>query len=349
VTAPDVTPLTAAPGEAALAATAVRIAGDPRYGEWSRTTTLGGLFVLAIVVAAFAGFFSLLIALALDGAMAFEATAGNVVMLAVALGFVAIIFATLVWLILRRVLSKRRLSTLVQLEAFAAANALQFSPSDKNVHYSGPLWHGPTWLLDHLSPSADSDTDYGTIGRAGSSGVVSSTGIGYVAIRLPRRLPHLVLRRGRGFGIVGEGPELDLEGDFARHFSLRVPAGYERDAVYLLTPDVMAVLIDHARKLTVEVVDDWLFVYSRPHDLTDPVTHERVHRLIDVVGAQFRDQASAYRDERVTRDLRQPLSVNRVAPAGRRLPPAIWIPGVIFALAIATSPFWGVIVDWLSG
>ncbi len=54
----------------------------------------------------------------------------------------------------------------------------------------------------------------------------------------------------------GDGPELELEGDFGKHFELHVPAGYERDALYVLTPDVMQVLIDEAADRRVEIVDD---------------------------------------------------------------------------------------------
>ena len=45
-----------------------------------------------------------------------------------------------------------------------------------------------------------------------------------------------------------------LEGDFDRHFTLYAPDGYGRDALYLLTPDLMSRLIDSARAFDVSLL-----------------------------------------------------------------------------------------------
>ncbi len=80
------------------------------------------------------------------------------------------------------------------------------------------------------------------------------------------RLPHIVLDPPRAtasvLGLWERGQHLSLEGDFDRYFRLYCPTGYERDALYLFTPDVMARFIDSAATLEVEIVDDWLFLYS---------------------------------------------------------------------------------------
>jgi hypothetical protein len=75
----------------------------------------------------------------------------------------------------------------------------------------------------------------------------------YVAVTLPEPLPHVVLdaRANDGHGrdlpaTVRRGQRLSLEGDFDRSFRLYVPDDYERDALFLLTPDVMAALVDDA-------------------------------------------------------------------------------------------------------
>ncbi len=93
---------------------------------------------------------------------------------------------------------------------------------------------------------------------------------GYIAIRLAVPLPHIVLDATANDGLFGSNlpaswgraQRLSLEGDFDRHFRLFCPQGYERDALYLFTPDVMARLIDTASVLDVEIVDDWLLLYS---------------------------------------------------------------------------------------
>lgn len=73
---------------------------------------------------------------------------------------------------------------------------------------------------------------------------------------------------------------LSLEGDFDRHFALYCPAGSERDALYLFTPDILALLIDRVRGLDVEVVGDRLLLTS----FDDVVTRDP-ERWRDVIEA----------------------------------------------------------------
>ena len=76
---------------------------------------------------------------------------------------------------------------------------------------------------------------------------------------------------------------LSLEGDFDDYFTLYCPETYERDALYLFTPDVMARLIDRVRGFDVEIIDDWLFFTSSRDVVTlDP---DRWQGLFDAVGA----------------------------------------------------------------
>ncbi|GAA1328325.1 hypothetical protein ACFSWE_11195 [Leucobacter albus] len=93
---------------------------------------------------------------------------------------------------------------------------------------------------------------------------------GYAEFRLPTRLPHLLLIRTGSLapGLLAKrrpapGQRLPLEGDFHRSFTVYCPSGYERDALYLLTPDVMAALVDGAQGFDVEIVDDRLLLRTR--------------------------------------------------------------------------------------
>ncbi|GHF22203.1 hypothetical protein [Pseudolysinimonas yzui] len=141
---------------------------------------------------------------------------------------------------------------------------------------------------------------------------------GYVGIRLPRALPHFVVdahANGSSLPIpLDRKQRVSLEGDFDEHFALYAPAGYERDALYLFTPDVMALLIDETGDLDVEVVGDRLTIYS-PHlfDLRDPAVWERLEQIVRVLGAKAIDQAENYSDPRAAG------TDSNVAPAGRRL------------------------------
>ncbi|WP_411719629.1 hypothetical protein [Mycetocola sp.] len=155
---------------------------------------------------------------------------------------------------------------------------------------------------------------------------------GYLALQLDRRLPHMVLDARSNnllFGSnlprrFGKDSVLSLEGDFDRHFTLYCPPEYGRDALYVFTPDLMALLIDESSAFDVEIVDDWMFVYStQPFDLVQPAVWQRLDRIVDTVGSKTLCQTARYADERVS-DPR----LNIVAPQGRRLRRGI-APGAI--------------------
>jgi hypothetical protein len=134
---------------------------------------------------------------------------------------------------------------------------------------------------------------------------------GYVAIKLDVPLPHIVLDALGNNGLFGASnlpasfdadQRLSLEGDFDRYFTLSCPRGYERDALYLFTPDIMARFIDNAAALDVEIVDDWLFLYAkRDFSTLDPATWAW---LFSVVGALLDKLAqwSRWRDDHLVAD-----------------------------------------------
>ncbi len=92
---------------------------------------------------------------------------------------------------------------------------------------------------------------------------------------------------------------LSLEGDFDQHFALYCPTGYERDALYLFTPDVMARFIDNAAALDVEIVDDRLFLYARRELSTlDPAVWQWIFGTVDAIDEKL-GQWARWRDERL--------------------------------------------------
>ncbi len=174
---------------------------------------------------------------------------------------------------------------------------------------------------------------------------VQSRTIGYLAIRLARRLPHLLLdATSNGHELMrrpSRDQRLSLEGDFDRHFELYAPRGYERDALYVFAPDLMALLIDEAGDLDVEVRDDRMIVL-RPggFDLTDPATWERFERIRATVGRKAQQQTDRYVDDRgapPTLTLEARVGPGVVAPEGRRLrgrlPRIAWI-GIAIGVAV---------------
>ena len=130
---------------------------------------------------------------------------------------------------------------------------------------------------------------------------------GYVAVKLDVPLPNIVLDATSNNSFLGSNlpsafdrkQRLSLEGDFDRHFALYCPVGYERDALYLFTPDIMARFIDHAAALDVEIVDDWLFLYGqRAFSTLDPATWAWLFSVVGALLDKFA-QWARWRDERL--------------------------------------------------
>ena len=169
-----------------------------------------------------------------------------------------------------------------------------------------------------------------------------------MALQLDRALPHMVLDSTANNGIFGSNlpatfnkdQVLHLEGDFDKHFTLYCPKEYERDALYVFTPDLMALLIDAvsiqaSSPFDVEIIDKWMFVYSSAaFDLRQPALHQRLLGIVDTVGAKTLSQTDRYRDERVG-----DFTANIVAPQGQRLKRGVSV-GAIIALVVFVV-LWG--------
>ena len=167
---------------------------------------------------------------------------------------------------------------------------------------------------------------------------------GYIMIQLERNLPHIVLDsqsdNARIFGMnlsdlpvnFDKNQRLSLEGDFDKYFSLYAPEEYKRDALYIFSPDLMALFIDESSPFDAEIIDNKLYIYSNSvFNLQDQKTLERIFRIIYLVGGKTLSQTDKYADERVGNRLS-----NTIAEPGRRLktkiPPIIKIFIIIFIL-----------------
>lgn len=148
---------------------------------------------------------------------------------------------------------------------------------------------------------------------------------GYLAVTLPSALPHLYLDSlvdGRSRGdlptSVDKQQRLRLEGDFDRHFAAYAPATYGTDALYALTPDVMAALIDDASEFDVEIIDDRV-IFSTPSaaDYSDAATWQRIETVLSGPALRIAKRAAGYRDDRVSRQYARPARI--IGPDGRRL------------------------------
>jgi len=161
--------------------------------------------------------------------------------------------------------------------------------------------------------------------------VPRSIGLSFVAIPLNRTVPNIVLV-GRRIGALAlggfamhESQRLSLEGDFDRYFRLYCPTDYERDALQIFTPNLMQLLIDTTSDCDVELVDDWMFVYSRWGRTIDGEALDRLEAVTTLVHSTVERQTSRYRDERSERagstisPEEHAARVGRVAADGARL------------------------------
>ncbi|RWZ46250.1 hypothetical protein ELQ90_15895 [Labedella phragmitis] len=152
----------------------------------------------------------------------------------------------------------------------------------------------------------------------------------FAAVRLDRMMPHIVLENLRGGGLIAcsvglpDGKRLRLEGDFDRTFALHVAEGYETDALYLFTPDVMERVLTIPAKLDmdVEIVDDWLLIYS-PIPIVSleaaagvPVRETSVLPALEALVAGLTPKIGGWGR---WSDHREP-DAGAVSPAGRRMP-----------------------------
>lgn len=268
-----------------------------------------------------------------------------------------IIAMTVIVLVVRFLRGSRSVwSDRVRMSRFASANGFVFETESAGPSYPGAIFGlGSSRLVtDHFRTTEDRFLDFGNYRYVTGSGKSRTTHQwGFLALSLDRALPHMVLDSRANNGLLGSTnlpavfsreQVLSLEGDFDRYFTLYCPAEYERDALYVFTPDLMALLVDEAAPFDVEIVDQWMFVYSvRPFPLADPTTYQRLLRIVSTVGAKTLTQTDRYVDERIGA-----FGPNVVAPQGQRLRRGFsWVSVAVIALFLVIW-FGGIFSNFLN-
>lgn len=264
-------------------------------------------------------------------------SAGEIIALIFPTGFI-IAIVVIILLAARSGLRAGSWETWYRLDTFAKANGMIFSPVDPSPSYPGAIFNigDSRKALNHLRSATDRYLDIGNYRYSTGSGKSRSTHTwGFMALHLDRKLPHMVLDAKANNGLFGttnlpttfsKDQVLSLEGNFNEHFTLYCPKQYERDALYVFTPDLMALLIDNAAPYDVEIVDDWMFVYSSTEfQSANPAVYQRLFQIVDTVGAKTLSQTDRYLDERVG-----DFAANFVAPQGQRLKRGVAVGSVIF-------------------
>lgn len=227
----------------------------------------------------------------------------------------------------------------LRVESFAEKNGLNYKEhTTPGITYTGTIFnHGHSKsIVQALDMSQLNNVEIGNYTYVTGSGKSSTVhDYGYVKVKLSKHLPHMLLdaKSNNMFSFMGNLPsmfgsdqKLMLEGDFNKYFTLYTPKQYETDALYIFTPDVMQTFIDSARDYDVEIVDDYMYLYS--NEKFNLAKADEISGLLTIVARLAKDlakQVKLYSDDNL------PSESNGIAEHGRRLKTSR-IPAVLTAI-----------------
>jgi len=212
-----------------------------------------------------------------------------------------------------------------RMNRFAEVNGAVYSSNIPPSGMTGLIFDNGHSRMITESLALPRGVEFGNYRYVTGSGKNRSTHtFGYARVALGRNLPNMVLDAKLNNFIGTSLPDsfdasqkLSLEGDFDKHFDLYVPKDYQRDALYVFTPDVMQALIQHGRLLDMEVVGSDLFMYSKKTiGLTSKNQLQAWIMVVDAISSELKDQSKRYVDERAVQT-QSALPV--VAVQGQRL------------------------------
>jgi hypothetical protein len=107
----------------------------------------------------------------------------------------------------------------------------------------------------------------------------------FVAIPLARKVPNAVLL-GDGVDVLRSAgvalqsrQKLSIDDHFEGPFTLYSHGGHEREALEIFTPEFLSLLTENTDGCDVELIDTWMFVYSRPGRFGSESALEKVERI----------------------------------------------------------------------
>lgn len=190
-----------------------------------------------------------------------------------------------------------------QAAAFCGERGYAFRDRVTNLPISGLLFRSPkNVVMGGVVDALDTDAPF-VYARVTARGR-RLHGLKLIMIPLPRPAPNMVLLSTSGnvlktLGIaLEETQRLAVEGDFQRCFTLYCPAEYERDALYVFTPDLMGRLMDAAAGCDLEIVDDRVLIYAPAHAFSRPGQLAELPGLVRYLHEKFDRQTRRYHDER---------------------------------------------------
>jgi hypothetical protein len=246
---------------------------------------------------------------------------------------VVVVVAFIIGLFLPLII-QRDLFDILRVKRFAEENGLTFLYGEKDVLRTGMIFNrgSERELRAGFASTAENGQMFEIANYTyvvGSGKNRSEQRWGFIRIVLSRQLPRMVIDGKRNNFIGTNLPEifdssqrLQLEGNFNDYFDVYVPAGYENDALYVLTPDIMALLLDEAAGYDIEITGNQLFIYAHGgFELRNQANIEKLVTLTHRFQGEFEMQTDYYADERIG-----DRQANIVAEPGRTLKTGInWV------------------------
>lgn len=193
----------------------------------------------------------------------------------------------------------------IRLRAFASQNNLDYYATMNDDNRPGIIFgqgHDQSFV-DVLIAHGRQFAEIGNYSyKTGAEKYDLTHTFGYMRIKLPRRLPNMVLDSTknnfwaksatchRDFAVTNGSAEVTSTN--TSHCTR--PPEYKTDALYVFTPDVMQAMINAAHNYDCEVIDDDLYLYSSKINVTDQKQLEELIRIAETISPEIAAQTNYY-------------------------------------------------------
>ncbi len=168
-----------------------------------------------------------------------------------------------------------------------------------------------------------------------------------IQVELPKNFPHIYLDSKVGGGIqarftIASSQRIQLEGNFNDYFQAYVPKGHAADALSILAPDVMQVIISVAGAYDLELYGSHLRVIASRSVYKNPQAQAQLVAIVTKVLEQIDQKLVGWTDASSEAALDEDLTIypeHGVRIAGRYVPVQfiVWETLWLFMLAIFSA------------
>lgn len=245
----------------------------------------------------------------------------------------------------------KHFTTTIRLRAFADRNNLTYYHATLNDYYkAGIVFQVGESYMSHASNLKHTIRNsegveiglYSYRPRARRLAEPSEIVHTYIQIPLKKMLPHIIIDsksnnfikkyyKGRmsNINIISyDINPIKLGGEFGERFNAYCSKGYESDVYYMLTPDIMELIVklDNQHPLDIELVDNLIMIYFRKLPLESVSTWKHLEHTINTLKVAFEKRTAKYSDYRIDQltnidplsRLDNPYSI-KVSGQGRRI------------------------------